>query len=125
MSKVLVVDDDQDLLEMVSLILTSHGFSVSTLNAGQEFFERIRTVIPDIILMDIYLGDADGRDLCRQCKTSDTSAKTPILLYSAGNIPTSTIEMSKADDFFQKPFDIRQLVRKIHHFLGTGRVEGS
>ena len=112
----MVVDDDADLLEMVTLVLTSQGMDVVALNKGKEFFNVLKSNQPDIVLMDIYLGDADGRDLCRQVKTASVP-KVPILLYSAGNITSSSIAESMADDFFQKPFEINQLMKKIRNFL--------
>lgn len=116
MLNVLVVDDDTDLLEMVSLVLTSHNMKVECLNKGDLLFQSVATDKPDIVLMDIYLGDSDGRDLCRTLKSSDQYHNIPVILYSAGNITAASVQESKADDFLSKPFDIRQLINKINGF---------
>ncbi|MEO5562496.1 MAG: response regulator [Chitinophagaceae bacterium] len=112
--EVLIVDDDVDLLEMVSLVLRRHAMTVTCLVNGSGVLESIQTKKPDIILMDIYLGDSDGRDLCRTIKSTKEFQDIPVILYSAGNIPAASIETSGANDFITKPFDISVLVNKIN-----------
>ena len=113
MTKILVVDDDADLLEMVTLVLRSYGLEVASLDNGSHFFNTLSRFTPDIIVMDIYLGDADGRNLCRQLKTTTDFSGIPVILYSAGNITQASVQESLADDFLQKPFDIGYLFSKI------------
>ena len=117
MSKVLVVDDDKDLLEMVNIALSKQGFTTSTLNSGKYFFNKVESFRPDIILLDIFIGDADGRKLCHQLKDIPDSQNIPVILYSAGNVSGSSIERSLANAFVGKPFDIKQLVEKIKSLL--------
>lgn len=121
MDKVLVVDDDADLLEMVDMALSKQGFTTSTLNNGKYFFNTVESFRPDIILLDIFLGDADGRKLCHQLKEVATSQSIPVILYSAGHISGSSIEHSHANAFVSKPFDIKQLVEKIKVLLSLNR----
>jgi DNA-binding response OmpR family regulator len=120
MLNVLVVDDDTDLLEMVSLVLKSHDMKVECLNKGGLLFQSITTGKPDIVLMDIYLGDSDGRELCRELKSTRQFQNIPVILYSAGNINEASVQQSLADDFVSKPFDISQLVRKINSCTKAG-----
>src|SRR6478735_257918 len=105
MTTVLVVDDDKDLLEMISLVLSKYDFNISCINKGLKLFDSIDSVNPDIVLMDIFLGDADGRELCHQLKVSDRN-HLPVILYSAGQITPLSIKDSLADDFVTKPFNI-------------------
>ena len=109
MSSVLVVDDDQELLEMVSIALSSFDFSVHTLSDCEQFFSILPDIQPDVILMDIYLGPCDGRELCRKLKTGATYSSLPVLLYSAGRIPPDSVTESLADGFMAKPFNINAL----------------
>jgi DNA-binding response OmpR family regulator len=113
MPKVLVVDDDIDLLEMVTLVLRTHGMEVYSLNDHAEFFPILSNFRPDLVVLDIYLGDADGRELCKQLKRTAEFSTTPVLLYSAGHISSSSIEDCLANDFLQKPFDISILLKRI------------
>jgi DNA-binding response OmpR family regulator len=117
MSSVLVIDDDLDLLEMVSMVLSSYGLSVQTISQGNQVNDSLDEFIPDVILMDIYLGDVDGRDICSALKTSLQYQHIPIILYSAGYITSTSIEASRADDFLAKPFDNKQLFEKIRGFI--------
>ena len=113
MHSVLVVDDDADLLEMVDLALSFHGFKITTIAGGAFFFDTIATVKPDIILLDVFLGDSDGRNLCQNLKTGSEYHDIPVILYSAGNISASSIQQSGANAFVSKPFDLKQLAEKI------------
>jgi DNA-binding response OmpR family regulator len=120
MLKVLVVDDDQDLLEMVTLVLRTHGMEVFGVNNHADFFTVLDQYRPDLIVLDIYLQEADGRELCRKVKEMDSFSKIPVLLYSAGHISAASIEACQADGFLQKPFDISNLLKRIHEQVPGG-----
>jgi len=117
MQRILVVDDDRDLLEMVEMALTEQGFQVSTITNGTSLLPEVNSFQPDVILLDIYLNDADGRELCYQLKSDPTYKDIPVALYSAGHISNSSILNSKANTFISKPFDIVQLGEKIKQML--------
>jgi DNA-binding response OmpR family regulator len=117
MQNILVVDDDKDLLEMIQLTLSRLGYHITTLAKGSGFINIVESSRPDIILLDIFLGDADGRNLCHQMKLEPAYENIPVILYSAGLVPLSTIEHSRADEFIIKPFDIKQLLDKIKTLL--------
>jgi DNA-binding response OmpR family regulator len=117
MIKILIVDDDEDLLEMVTLMLTTSRMEVKTLSAGALLFKTLGTEMPDILLMDIFLGDSDGRQLCKQLKGSGTYTGFPVFLYSAGDITSASIVESDADYFLRKPFEMSHLVNRIHESL--------
>lgn len=119
MNKLLLVDDDPDLLEMVDVILSKQGYTVSTINNGRTFFDKVHSFKPDFILLDIFLGDADGRELCHQLKQAQAYKDIPVVLYSAGHIPRHTIEDSMANAFVSKPFDIKLLAEKIKSMLSS------
>ena len=118
MQKILVVDDDKDLLEMVEMTLSMLGYHIITLAKGSGFINIVESLKPDIILLDIFLGDSDGRILCYNLKLQPAYENIPVILYSAGYVPFSTITYSKADEFMVKPFEIKQLVEKIKTLLG-------
>jgi len=113
MKKVLIADDDVDLLDMVKMLLSRAGFAISTIASGKSFLERVTIIKPDIILLDVFLGDTDGRSLCQLVKTDPEYRDIPVILYSAGYISNSSISHSRANAFFNKPFDIKELVEKI------------
>jgi len=119
MHKVLVVDDDHDLLEMVEMALTKQGFVVSTVSNGKSFFNKVNTFKPHVILLDIFLGDADGRTLCHELKLTPAYQDIPVILYTAGHVPGSSIAGSLANAFVNKPFEIKQLSEKIKSLLAN------
>ena len=120
MAFVLIVDDDVDLLEMVSYALKINGMTVECLDQGALLMTKVVDRKPDIILMDIYLGDSDGRDLCRILKTDPALQMIPVILYSAGHIPMETVKQSLADEFISKPFSITHLVDQITRRTAAG-----
>lgn len=120
MLKVLVVDDDKDLLEMVTLVLRINGMDVYSINDYQQFFSSLSVFQPDLVVLDIYLEEADGRELCRQMKGMDDFSNTPVLLYSAGHITADSIEECQANGFLQKPFDISILLKRIREYAPAG-----
>ena len=118
MQKILIVDDNKDLLEMIEMTLSRLGYHITTLAKGSGLLDIVKSVRPDIILLDIFLGDSDGRTLCYNLKLQPAYENIPVILYSAGYVPLSTIEHSKADEFIIKPFEIKQLLEKIKKLLG-------
>ena len=117
MQKILVVDDNKDLLEMVEMTLSRLGYHITTLAKGSGFLNIVESIRPDLILLDIFLGDADGRALCYNLKLQPAYENIPVILYSAGYVSLSTIEHSRADEFIIKPFDIKQLFEDIKKLL--------
>jgi DNA-binding response OmpR family regulator len=116
MQKILIVDDDRDLLEMVTIALSNFEMKVECLADGNRLIECITAFEPNLILLDIYLNDCDGRELCYKLKSSDQYKNIPVILYSAGHISAQSIRDSLADDFIPKPFSISQLVKRIKNF---------
>ncbi len=117
MINVLVVDDDNDLLEMVTFALNANEMTVSSLSEGQHVLETVLARPPDVLLMDIFLGDSDGRQLCKQIKSTAAYMGFPILLYSAGEISNASIVESSADFFLRKPFDLQRLIAAIRQYI--------
>jgi len=117
MKKLLIVDDDKDLLEMVEMALSEQGFDVHTSTEGSSFFSQLEKLKPDIVLLDVFLNDADGRELCYQLKSDPLYDHIPVALYSAGHMSNSTIINSRADTFITKPFDLAQLGDKLRSML--------
>jgi DNA-binding response OmpR family regulator len=113
MPSVLIVDDDTDLLEMMELVLLNANMKVDCLAEGSFLFESLSRFNPDILVMDIYLGDSDGRNLCHRLKTSERFKHIPVILYSAGIITHDSIQQALADAFIVKPFNVHELTSKI------------
>lgn len=118
MKKILVVDDDDDVLETIGLILEIGGYNVELLNDAKFIFEKIEDFNPDLILLDVVLGKIDGRVLCGQLKSDLKTKYIPILMIS-GLYTTKEIEEMEytPDDFMTKPFKMDILLNKIEHLV--------
>ncbi|MEP6595638.1 MAG: response regulator [Ginsengibacter sp.] len=117
MDKILVIDDDVEILNVVKLILTMDGFEVETENKWEETFNKIESFKPDLILLDVSLGDADGRNISRQIKSKHSSKHIHIVLFSAKLGVHKHFRECLADDFIAKPFDAQELLNKIYEQL--------
>ena len=118
MKKILVVDDDDDVLETIQLILEIGGYDVEPLNDAQLIFDRISDFKPDLVLLDVVLGKIDGRVICSQIKNHNETNRIPILMMS-GLYDLKEIETMECapDDFMQKPFKMDVLLEKIEKLI--------
>jgi len=117
---ILVVDDDPDLVESVSMKLESHNFEVEKAYDGVEALEKIKVKQPDLVLLDVMMPRKNGYDLCNELK-SDAKFKNivVVLLTAVGDAVTSTNythidgKTNMADDFIPKPIDLDKLMEII------------
>lgn len=118
MRRILAVDDDHDILEVLQFILEDSGYEVETLSDGRQLMETIDEKHPDLILLDIMLGNMDGRELCSLVKKEIKTHDIPIILISASHdISASVNKDGGPNDFIAKPFDINNLLDKIRNQL--------
>lgn len=121
MSRIYIIDDDKDLLDVVKSSLKKKGFNVSTFIKWESANEVIKHVKPQLILLDVFLSGIDGLEVCQKLKSSPYSKHIPILLFSAfPKIAESAIHDYGADDFIAKPFEVGELVTKLHLMLSKG-----
>jgi len=114
------VDDDKDILEVLQYILEDFGYEVDTLSDGHYLFDKINEYTPDLILLDIMLGNMDGRELCKDVKAKPETQDIPIILISASHTITGSFHQNGApDDFIAKPFDIKTLINCIERQLAA------
>jgi two-component system phosphate regulon response regulator PhoB len=120
MKRILAVDDDSDILEVIQYILEDSGYEVETLTDGHYLFDKIKEIQPDLILLDIMLGNLDGRDLCRSVKARKETHDIPVILISASHDVSGTLnQIGGPNDYLAKPFDIDVLLRSINRQLNT------
>ena len=119
MQRILAVDDDKDILEVLQYILEDSGYEVETLADGHFLFERIKAYHPDLILLDIMLGNLDGRELCREVKAKKSTNDIPVILLSATHYAETHKQNGNPDDFIAKPFDIDVLLHSIQKQLAA------
>ena len=114
MSRILVVDDDTDILSVMEILLTMKGFEVEVTAKGENTFPKINTFRPDLILLDVLISGHDGRTICKQLKSNEATRHIPVIMFSAHPGAAATIADYGADDFIAKPFDVNNLIQKVN-----------
>ncbi|HNB39873.1 MAG TPA: response regulator transcription factor [Anaerolineales bacterium] len=125
-AKILVIDDDAAITELMSMLLKTFGFEVLTTNIGEEGIRLAREANPNVILLDLMMPDLDGWQVCKEIRKTST---VPILILSAINDPrmvASVLDVG-ADDFLVKPVPSGVLVANIKKLIrrNTGALDMS
>jgi DNA-binding response OmpR family regulator len=118
--KILVVEDDPDLVELLSFNLRACGLVVSTAVNGSDGLKKARSIIPDLILLDLILPELDGFGVCEILRREPDTAGIPIIIVSAVSSEFARLAglEAGANDYFTKPFSPKQLVARVQDFLG-------
>lgn len=119
MKKILVVDDNRDIVWVVKTILKKYGFEVVTTLKGEEVISKTRKYHPHLILLDVFLSGIDGIEVCNALKASPETSEIPIIMFSAHANKKDLMKFCNADDFISKPFDSRELLRKINEQIDS------
>jgi two-component system phosphate regulon response regulator PhoB len=113
--KILLLDDDQSILDIVSFVLNDCGFDVQTQATGKSVFAVIAKFHPDLVLMDVMLAEMDGRLICRDLKSNILTLHIPVILISGThNLSESLHQQGAPNDFLAKPFDLDVLLHKVN-----------
>ena len=109
--KVLVVDDDHELLQFLSAELTGKGWQVQVAHGAEEAYQNSQQDRPDVIVLDIHMPDGSGKEALKRLRRSHISFDIPVLLMSADMDTAISPEMRKlqADGFIQKPLETERL----------------
>ena len=113
--KILVVDDDPDILDALRFLLEDAGYEVKTTEKG-EYAENLHDTnggLPDVIILDVLLSGKDGRLICQKLKSQEDTKLIPIIMISAHPNAKQSVKAVGADDFIAKPFDMDELLAKI------------
>lgn len=118
-TKILIVDDEKDLLEIMSMNLEQQGFIVRTALSGTEAENMLLSEPPDLILMDVMLGDMSGINLTAKIKNNPETSGIPVIMLSAKDSETDVVVGLSvgADDYITKPFSTRILIARIEAVL--------
>jgi two-component system phosphate regulon response regulator PhoB len=118
-NRILIVDDEPDLLELVRVNLTSAGLVVDTAESGNEALEKLRRSPPDLLILDLMLPDLSGTEICRRVRTDPRLSAMPIVMLTARSEEIDRVvgfELG-ADDYVTKPFSPRELVLRVQAVL--------
>jgi len=124
MPKILVVDDEPDAIELIKFNLKGAGYDVLTAVDGDEALKKARSLLPDLIVLDLMLPEVDGLEVCKILRRDQRVSATPILMLTAKAAEIDRVlglELG-ADDYVTKPFSPRELILRIKKLLRNGQV---
>ena len=111
--KVLLLDDNKDLLQILQIILKGQGFETILASSIEEAALKIKIHKPPLILMDVFISDEDGREFCNKLKQTDETSHIRVILMSGIDSNLGLATTMGADDFMQKPFDYNDLIARV------------
>lgn len=123
MSKILVVDDAEHIVELIQFNLENEGHDVNVAYDGKEALSKLEQEMPDLILLDLMLPGIDGIEVCRRIRGNDKSKNIPIIMITAKGEEIDKVlglEIG-ADDYITKPFGVRELLARVKAMLRRSR----
>ena len=123
--RILVVDDRNELLHLMRRVLEDEQYQVSILQNGKDAFARVRQSLPDLLILDLKLGDISGKDILMQLKSDSVTADVPVIVYTAAvleaeevaNLIEGNPEVYNSVCLLRKPFELNALLDKVEEFL--------
>ncbi len=119
MALIYVIEDDANIREIEEYALKSSGFEVLAFERAQPFFDKLETLLPDLIILDVMLPDENGIDIVKQLRNSSITKSIPVIMVTA---KTSELDLVKglengADDYVKKPFSVMELISRVKALL--------
>ncbi len=124
--KILIVDDDEALLNLVENLFTGEGYEVSTQKSGIDAIRYLRSNLPDLIISDLDMPKINGRQLCKTVRQMASTKEIPFIMLSAHNSPHERVESfrSGADDYVPKPFNTEEFILRVNALLiRSGKIK--
>jgi DNA-binding response OmpR family regulator len=118
--KILIVDDNELIVEVMSYILVNNGYDVSSLSSGDYVVEEVKSTHPDLLIMDALMPGMDGRTICKILKDNKDTESMPVIICSAeDNLHEALSQQGAPNDILHKPFDITALISKVEFQLAA------
>ncbi|TMC22466.1 MAG: response regulator transcription factor [Chloroflexi bacterium] len=127
LQKVLVIDDEENIIEFIRLGLRYEGFQIEAASNGEEGVTAAQRLTPDVIILDVMMPDIDGLEVCRRLRSNPTTRDIPILMLTAKDHVQDRIAglRTGADDYLTKPFDFDEMLERIKAILRRSRARGA
>jgi len=111
--KIIVVDDDREILKFIKFVLKRENYSVATFTKGIPGLEEIRKTMPDVVILDLTLDDLDGLDLCGIIKREENLRKIPVIMETGRKNDESAGFETGADYYLNKPYTSQELLNRV------------
>jgi DNA-binding response OmpR family regulator len=112
--KILIVDYNELIVEVMSYILINSGYEVSSLPNGYHVIEEIKSTHPDLLIIDAIMPGMDGRDICKILKLNKATKDLPVIICSSeDNLDAALTQVGAPNDVLHKPFDMSALINKV------------
>ncbi|MBL8447192.1 MAG: response regulator [Zoogloeaceae bacterium] len=121
-NKILIADDEQNIVISLEFLMKREGFEVTVAGDGEEAITRIREIRPDLVLLDVMMPRKSGFEVCQEVKADAELQATKILMLTAKGRDTEVAKglAMGADGYMTKPFSTKELVAKVRSLLGMG-----
>jgi len=120
LKRLVYVEDEREMIDLVRLILGRRGFEVIGANGGRDGLETIRRELPDLVLMDLMMPDMDGWDVYQQMKAEEATRDIPVIVVTAKAQSIDKVlglHIAKVDDYISKPFSPQELTESVEKVL--------
>jgi CheY-like chemotaxis protein len=125
--RILVVDDKNELLHLMRRVLEDEQYQVSILQEGRNAFERVRNLLPDLLILDLKLGDMSGQDILKQLKSDRVTTDIPVIVYTAAFFEADEVARLIENSptlyhnvcLLKKPFELEVLLDQVEKMLSA------
>lgn len=118
--KIVYIEDDSEMIDLVSLILNRQGYQVSGANGGRAGLDLVKRNSPDLILLDLMMPDIDGWDVYQQLRSNEETRDIPVIVITAKSqmiYRVLGLHIAKVDDYISKPFKPVELIESVTRIL--------
>ena len=123
--RILVVDDRNELLHLMRRVLEDEDYQVSILQDGKDAFTSVKRMLPDLLILDLKLGEVSGQDILKQIKGDELTTDVPVIIYTAAILEAEEVSRSIQEEphyysgvhLLQKPFELEALLTTVEQLL--------
>ena len=124
--RLVYIEDEQEMIDLVRLILNRRGYEVIGANGGREGLDAVRKYLPHLVLLDLMMPDMDGWDVYQQMKAEEETRGIPVIIVTAKAQSIDKVlglHIAKVDDYIAKPFSPHELVESVDRVLAQQREQ--
>ncbi|MFH1414380.1 MAG: response regulator [Candidatus Omnitrophota bacterium] len=124
--KILVIDDEQDLANMLKIRLEANSYKAATANNGEDGLQKAKSYKPDLIILDIRMPNMDGLEVLRRLRGEPQTKTIPVIMLTGKGDSESIFKAEElgTPDYIRKPFEVEELLNCVRKCIGTGEDEG-